>query len=80
MYTIQLEAPGNQEAGLKFVQTIESWRQNPNVLTDRKYLIYKEIVESDEIQMGVSNFYINIKTSDQQIALSLKDTLQGTLQ
>lgn len=86
MYTLTIEAPNDQATGVRLIETVEYWRNNPDVTVCRRYTLYKEIVEVDSIKYGVTNFPLTIKTNNPAIATILEHQLirqfklKGTVQ
>lgn len=83
MYIIKLEVPNDQDQGTHLISLIESWRNNPNltkIILDRRYFIYKEIVQNDNVKIGITNFNFILQTENETVVKLLQNDFKGIVQ
>jgi nucleoside-specific outer membrane channel protein Tsx len=81
MYTVTIEAPTTQDQGMALVAEVEYMREHwSGFKFSRRYLWVKEIVESETVNIGFTNFPLDFTFTDQHQARFFKITFKGTMQ
>ena len=80
MYTVKLDAPGNQSDGVVLVQTIDTLVLEGEMIYNRRYLIYKDIVQSSTMNIGVSSFELEFQFENIFDAISISRMFDGKIE